>query len=179
MARPPAGAGPRSSGGLDGGTYRPVAGEGPLLSAVGDSTPPAAERGAPGSAANRETEEDAGDESHVAGSHGGHRASVMAVVVAMFPAGTAPWDGRQVRPSSPRRALPTGRGNRRSRPHARGVTEPLAPHAVQNPRTNRLCYPVRTGKSTRWLTGTEVADRYRNRFSEAAAATDRAVERSS
>ena len=54
---------------------------------------------------------------------------------------------------------------------------PLAPHAVQNPGAHELGYPVRTGTLTRWLSETEIADRYRNRFSEAA--VDRAVQRSS
>ncbi len=54
---------------------------------------------------------------------------------------------------------------------------PSAPHALQRPGTDDLAYPVRSGTRTRWLTESEVADRYRSRFREALAAVDRATER--
>lgn len=41
---------------------------------------------------------------------------------------------------------------------------PLAPHAVRKPGSDALMYPVRDGTGTRYLSESELADRYRSRF---------------
>ncbi len=49
----------------------------------------------------------------------------------------------------------------------------MGPHAVVDPNTKTLLYPVRDGTTTRYMGEAEIASRYRDRFARAAALADR------